>query len=206
MKQNKKIISKWFSLILIVVAAAVLIGIGWLAWCQINPKVVEDIPKASFSTTTEPSSEPVEKNSSTPSDTTTSLKNFSKTGFSFNFSYPSSWTVTSSTDEKATPNAKFSQETVKIVSPSGIEFRFDNPTVATGFEEYSANHAKDISAGKLTFKRNWGENLEGTTLYIATYNDPQNIDALSVSFYGTGKISEEEISTLDQIIASFKFN
>lgn len=149
-------------------------------------------------TVTTPTTTPAD---TSPTDTTVKVATFSKTGFNFTFQYPTTWAVVSSTISSGI----IAQKTVKIKTDKGIEFSLANPTVATGSEEYTLNHPKDIKSGSLTFKRNFGQNAGGQTLYVATYTDPNNFDASSVSFYGSGTIDDAIINDLDLLLSSFQF-
>lgn len=196
----------------IVFVILVLIGLAYFGWylfksdanpnSKTNPNVAT---KTTTPTTTPTTTAPTKTDDNSTTAPTADLLSFSKDGFNFTFKYPKTWTIATSTSTPLDGNPDIAQKTVKIKTDTGIEFSFNNPAIATSSNGYDLKNAKDITAGTLTFNRNYGKNSSDKTLYTAAYNDPNNLDAASVSFEGFGSIDATTISNLDSIVSSFKF-
>jgi len=194
----------------VVFVVLILIGLVYFGWYLLksdtNPNIKTTnsttTKKSTSTTTTTPTK--TDDNSAAPTQTA-DLLSFSKDGFNFTFKYPKDWTISSSTNTPFDGNPDITQKTVKIKTDTGVEFSFDNPSTAIPSTGYDLKNAKDITASTLTFNRNYGKNSSGQTLYAATYIDPNNFDAASVSFNGNGTIDATTISDLDNIVSSFKF-
>lgn len=192
----------------IVFVVLILIGLAYFGWylfksdTNLNSKTNTNVAtKTTTPTTTTPA-----KTDATPATTPIAdLLSFSKEGFNFTFKYPKNWTISSSTNTPFGGNPDVTQKTVKIKTNTSIEFSLNNPSTTVSSTGYDLKNAKDITASTLTFNRNYGKNSSDKTLYTATYNDPNNFDAASISFEGFGTIDTAIISNLDNIVSSFKF-
>jgi len=199
--------SKKVGIVFIVLA---LIGLAYFGWYLFkNDNITNGIFATNSTKKTTPSTTPSTKTDDSTATTTPTTaddwSNFAQDDINFTFKYPKTWTLDLATATAMTGSPEIKQKTVKIKTANNINFRFDNPATATGFEEYDLKNAKDITAGALTFKRDYGQNTSGQTLYIATYTDPNNLDASSVSFYGIGTIDTATINSLDSLVSSFSF-
>lgn len=198
--------SRQVSIIFILLVLAGLVYFGWyLSKSDTNPSsktTTNSTTKNTTLTTTTPTKTDDNSATTTP---TADLLSFSKDGFNFTFKYPKTWTIASSTSAPLDGNLNIVQKTVKIKTDTGVEFSFNNPATSASSNGYDLKNAKDITAGTLTFNRNYGKNSADQILYTAVYNDPNNLDAASVSFDGVGTIDTTTISNLDNIISSFKF-
>ena len=193
----------------IVFIILILIGLAYFGWYLSKSDTSSDSKTANTTTTktATPTTTTPAKTDETPTTATPTadLLSFSKEGFNFTFKYPKSWTISSSTSTALGGNPDITQKTVNVKTDTGVEFSFNNPPIGVSSNGYDLKNAKDITAGTLTFNRNYGKNSNDKTLYTATYNDPNNLDAASVSFDGFGTIDATTISNLDNIVSSFKF-
>lgn len=193
----------------IVFIILILIGLAYFGWylskTDTNPDSKNNTNVAT-KTTTPTTTTPV-KTDETPATTTPAadLLSFSKDGFNFTFKYPKTWTISSSENTPLDGNPSITQKTVKIKTDNEVEFTFNNPALDFATNGFDLKNTKDITAGTLTFSRTYGQNSKSQTLYTATYNDPNNLDAASVNFEGVGSIDTTTISDLDSVVSSFKF-
>lgn len=199
-KQSKRV-----GIVFVILALA---GLVYLGWYLLRGNTALDKNTTTDSTTK--TSTPTTTTTPTQSDDipavpTADWLSFSKDGFSFTFKYPKNWTISTTAATAMADNPDITQKNVKIKTSAGVEFNLDNPAVETDSDGYDLKNAKDILAGTLTFNRNYGKNSDDQTLYTATYNDPNNFDAASVSFDGVGTIDATIINDLDSIVSSFKF-
>lgn len=215
---EKRKVARWLLYTLIIVAVLATMFFVWFYLMGPGKKAAETTPAPITQT-----SDTTDKNTITSTGTTTNTTTttgtaaatnpiddwliFEKPGYGFTFKYPKDWKIASNTDEPMTGNPTINQKEVKITDAKGNSYELSNPSAQTGFVEYSLGNEKEIKASEITFDRLYGQDAQKTlTLYAATYADPNNLDAASISFFGTSSdLNEAEIATLDKILSTFTF-